>query len=113
MIAKLHAVADTKPVPTYTNPLELSQATQGLHMRDMLDYEDDGADEDVFNDIDIALMAPNSTNNDYQLGGSKHLQKALHLIAEFYDIFSYSVKGKAMDAPPMELIVDRSLPMGD
>ena len=30
------------------------------------------------------------------------------LIAEFRDIFSYSVKGKAMDVPPMEFTVDRA-----
>ena len=68
MIAELHAAADTTLVPTYTDPLELSQAMQGLHMRDMLGYDDDGADEDGVNDIDITRMAPNSTNYDYQLG---------------------------------------------
>ena len=72
MIAELYAVADTTLVPTYTDPLELSQAMQSLHMRDMLGYDDDGADEDGVNDIDITRMAPNSTNNDYQLGGSKY-----------------------------------------
>ena len=30
-------------------------------------------------------------------------------IAEFHDIFSYSVKDKAMDVPPMEFNVDRAL----
>ena len=106
MIAELHAVADTTLVPTYTDPLELSQAMQGMHMRDMLGYDDDGADVEGINDI--TRIAPNSTNNDYQLGGSKHLQKALHaLIAEFHDIFSYSVKDKAMDVPPIEFNVDR------
>ena len=44
MIAELHAVADTTLVSTYTDPL--IAAMQGLHMRDMLGY-DDGADEDV------------------------------------------------------------------
>ena len=53
MIAELHAVVDTTLVPTYTDPLELSQAMQGLHMRDMLRYDDDGADEDGVNVIDI------------------------------------------------------------
>ena len=92
MIAVLHAVADTTLVPTYTDPLELSQAMQGLHMRDMLGYDDDGADEDGGNDIDITRMVHNDLNNDYQLGGSVLLQTALRaLIAEFSDIFSYSV----------------------
>jgi len=69
MIAELHAVADTTLVPTYTDPLELSPAMLGLHMRDMLRYDDDGAVEDGVNDIIVTRMAPNSTNNDYQLGG--------------------------------------------
>ena len=78
-------------------------------MRDMLGYDDDGADEDGVNDIDISRMDPNHGNNDYQLGGSPHLQQALHaLIAEYSDIFNYSVKGKAMDVPPMEITVDRT-----
>ena len=68
IIAELHAVADTTLVPTYADPLELSEAMQGLHMRDMLWYDDDGADEDGVNDIDITRMATNSTNSDYQLG---------------------------------------------
>ena len=79
-------------------------------MRDMLGYDYDGADEDGVNDIDITRMVHNDLNNDYQLGGSASLHNALHaLIAEFSDIFSYSVKGKAMDVPPMEFTIDRSL----
>jgi len=65
MIAELHAVADTTLVPTYTDPIELSQAMQGLHMRDMLWYDDDGAVEDGVNDIDITRMDPANSNNDY------------------------------------------------
>jgi hypothetical protein len=43
---------------------------QGLNMRDMLEYDDDGSDEDGVDDIDIDItrMSPNSINNDYQLG---------------------------------------------
>ena len=29
-------------------------------------------------------------------------------LADFRDIFSYSVKGKVMDVPPMEFTVDRA-----
>ena len=76
MIAESHAVSDSALVPTYTDPLELSQVMQGLHMRDMLGYDDDGADEDGVNDKDISRMDPNHGNNDYQLGGSPHLQQA-------------------------------------
>ena len=37
---------------------------QGMHMRDMLRYDDDGADEDGVNDIDITRMDPTNNNND-------------------------------------------------
>ena len=53
MIAELHAESDTTLIPIYTAPIELSQALQGLHMRDILGYDDDGADEDGVDDIDI------------------------------------------------------------
>ena len=70
-------------------------------MRDMLGYDDDD-DEDGVNDIDITRMVLNKLNNDYQLKGSAQLQQALHsLLAEFSDIFSYSVKGKDLDVPPL------------
>ena len=62
----------------YTDPIELSQAMQGLHMRAMLGYDDDGADEEGVNDIDITLMVQHNLNHDYQLGGSVQLQSALH-----------------------------------
>ena len=68
LIAELHAVVDTTLVP-----IELSQTMQGLHMLEMLGYDDDGADEVGVNDIDIHQ---NSPNNDYQLGGSLQLQHA-------------------------------------
>ena len=59
LIDELHAVADTALVPTYTDPLELLQAMQGLHMRDMLGYDDDDVDEDGVNGIDITRMVHN------------------------------------------------------
>ena len=71
MIAELHAVANTTLVPTYTDPIELSQAMQGMNMRDMLGYDDASADEDGVNDIDITRMDQNCPNNDYQLRGSQ------------------------------------------
>ena len=68
MIAELHAVADTTLVPTYTDPIELSQAMQGLHMRDMLGY-DDGAEE---NGVDkITRMVQHNLNHDYRHSYSK------------------------------------------
>ena len=72
MIAELHAVADTTLVPTYTDPIELSQAVQGLHMRDMLGYDDDGADKYGVNDIDITRMVQHNLNHDNQLGGNQY-----------------------------------------
>jgi len=85
MIAELHAVANTTIAPTYTDPIELSQAMKGLHMRDMLGADDDGADDKGVNDIDITRMDQNSPNNDYKL------------------------RGKAMDVTQMDFTVDRSL----
>jgi len=70
MIAELHAVEDTTLVPTYTDPIYLLQAMQGLHMRDMLGYDDDGADEAGVNDIDITRIVQHTLNHDYQLGGN-------------------------------------------
>ena len=43
-------------------------------MSDMLGYDDDGADEEGVNDIDITRMDQTNLNNDYQLGGLQHLQ---------------------------------------
>ena len=54
LIAELHAVVDTTLVP-----IELSQTMQGLHMLEMLGYDDDGADEVGVNDIDIHQNSPN------------------------------------------------------
>ena len=54
MIAELHSVADTTLAPTYTDPIALSQAMQGFHMRDILG--NDILDEDGDNDIDITRM---------------------------------------------------------
>ena len=52
-------------------------------------------------------MNTSSENNDYTMGGSVHLQASLtDLIKEYDDIFSYSVKGRSMDVPPMEFKVD-------
>jgi len=102
-IAELHSVVDTTLAPAYTDPIELSQAMQGFHMRDIL-----GTMMMVW--MRTALMMLTSHvwirhNNDYQLGGSQQLQHdLLHaLTAEFRDINSYSVKEKNMVVPPMEL----------
>ena len=44
------------------------------------------------------------------MGGSEKLQAALGaLIEEYDDIFSYSVKGRSMDVPPMEFSLDTDI----
>ena len=76
-------------------------------MSDMLEVDDNSADEDGQNDIDISRMNTSSSNNDYTMGGSEELQALLtDLITEYKDIFSYSIKGRSMEAPPMEFKVD-------
>ena len=77
MLADFHAVADTTYLPTYTDPLQLAQAMYGLHMFEMLGYDEDGAEKEGVNDIDIKLMAPNAPNEDCKLGGSPALHAKL------------------------------------
>jgi hypothetical protein len=92
----LFAVTDMA-TPTYSNEDELIQALQGLHMSEILGFEDDGADEEGPNDIDIQLMG-NTANEEYTMGGSDYLQSQLRgLIEDYRDIFSYSVKGRSME----------------
>jgi len=44
------------------------------------------------------------------MGGSENLQATLDaLIEEYSDIFSYSVKGRSMDIPPMEFSLDTDI----
>ena len=44
------------------------------------------------------------------MGGSENLQATLSaLIEEYNDIFSYSVKGRSMDVPPMEFSLDTDI----
>jgi len=46
------------------------------------------------------MMEPNAPNEDYKLGGSLTLQvKPRALIQQYSNIFSYSVKGGAIDVP--------------
>jgi len=79
-------------------------------MRKILGIDDDGADEEGLNDIDISRMNGTARNDDYTIGGSPALQKHLHaLIKEYDDIVSCSVRGKSMEVPPMEFDVDKKL----
>ena len=78
-------------MPTYTTQDDLVQAVLGLHMSDILGYDDD--DEDGPNDIEISRKAATAKNDDYTMGGSIALQRRLRdLIEEYGDIFSYLVK---------------------
>ena len=79
-------------------------------MSQILGIDDYGADEERPNDIDISRMNEAARNDDYTIGGSTNLQQELHsLIKEYDDIFTYSVKGRSMDVPPMEFDVDKKL----
>ena len=75
-------------------------------MSEILEFDDDGADEDGQKDIDISRTNASSDNNDYTMEGSEKLQASLTDLIKEYDIFSYSVKGRSMDVPPMEFKVD-------
>jgi len=50
------------------------QALQGLHISELLGFEDDGADEERPNDIDAPLRAISGDTKDYTMGGSEKLQ---------------------------------------
>ena len=56
MVAELYAAADTTYLLTCTDPMQLAQAMHGMHMSEMLGYDDDGADDEGINDIDTSLM---------------------------------------------------------
>ena len=106
LLHHISSIADTSNVPKYTSTDDMTQTLQHLHLGDMLEYEDDGSSADGPNDIDISNMLPDVRSMDYDLGGSSNLQQ--HLIAlmeEYRDIFSYNVKGKAMQVPPMQFTV--------
>jgi hypothetical protein len=109
LFANIHTLADTAFVPTYTDEDQLTQAIQGLHLSEILGFDDDGADEEGPNDIDISRMTENAPNDDYTIGGSPELQSGIRaLIGEYKDIFSYSVKGKAVNVPSMEFTVNKT-----
>ena len=108
LFAQIDTITDNEHKPTYEDANELTQALQGLHMSQILGIDDDRADEEGPNDIDISRMNGAARDDDYTIGGSTILQKELHsLIKEYDDIFSYSVKGKSMAVPPMQFEVDK------
>ena len=106
LLHHITSIADTSHIPTFTSAEDMTQTLQHLHLGDMLEYEDDGSSADGPNDIDISNMRSNDNNMDYDLGGSSYLQQQLILLMqEYQDIFSYNVKGKAMQVPPMQFTV--------
>jgi len=110
LFAQTDAITDNDHKLTYEDTDELTQALQGLHMSQILGIDDDRADGQGPNDIDISRMNGSARNDDYTIGGSPALQEDLHArIKECDDIFSYSVKGRSMDVPPMEFDVDKKL----
>jgi hypothetical protein len=101
--------ADTSHIPAFHDAEDITQTIQALHMSDILGYEDDGSADNGPNDVDISRMRPDSLNDDFAIGGPPELQADIRLLLQEYnDIFSYSVKGKAMDVPPMHFQVDDS-----
>ena len=107
LFADINSITDNFDRPTYSDPSELIQALQGLHLSEALEYDDDDADEEGQNDIDISRMQEGTDNKDYTMGGSEKLQNAItYLITKYDDIFSYSVKVRSMDVPPIEYTVD-------
>ena len=94
LFAKIDSITDNEHKPTYEDANELTQALQGLHMSQLLGIDDDGADEEGPNDIDISRMNGAARNYDYTIGGSKNLQRELHsLINEYEDISAIRSKG--------------------
>ena len=87
-------------------PDDMTQTLQHLHLGDMLEYEDDGSSSYGPDDIDISNVRPNDNSMDYDIGGSFYLQQHLiSLLQDYQVIFSYNVKGRAMQVPPMQFTV--------
>ena len=106
VFAEINSITDNFDRPTYSDPSELIQAIQGLHLSEVLEFDDDGADEEGKNDI--SRMKEGSDNKDYTMGGSEKLQNALaDLITEYDDIFTSSVKDRSMDVSPMKFTVEK------
>jgi len=70
LFAQINSMTDSTHKPTYEDTEELTQALQSLHMSQILGIDDDGADEDGPNDIDISRMNGSARNDDYTIGGS-------------------------------------------
>ena len=67
----LHAqISDKDHRKTYEDAEELTQALEGLLMSQILDIDDESADEDGPNDIDTSRMNETTRNDDYSIGGS-------------------------------------------
>ena len=72
--------------------------------------DDDSADEEIQNDIDISRMNGTAMNDDYTIRVSPALQEHRHALKKEYDdIFSYFIKGRSMEVPAMEFDVDKKL----
>ena len=84
----MNTITENEPKPTYEDTEGLTQALQGLHISQTLGIDNDGANEEGPNDIDISRLNGSARNDDYIMGGSPALQEKLHaLIKEYGDIF--------------------------
>ena len=67
LLAGITDIRDIGHMPTYTNLNDLIQVLHGLHMSEILGYDDDddGADKAGPNDIDTSRMASTAKHDDY------------------------------------------------
>jgi len=74
LFAEINSITDNATTQTYTNPDDMIQALQKLHISELLGFEKDGAYEN----------GRNGGTKDYTMGGSETLQEAPSaLIDEF------------------------------
>ena len=77
LFAEINSITDNGATPTYANTDDMIEALQGLHISELLGFEDDGADEEGPNDIDAPLRAIQGDTKDYTMGGSEYLPATL------------------------------------
>ena len=83
LFAEINSVTDNGATPTYTNTDDMIQVLQGLHISELLGFEDDGVDEEGPNDIANApLRAIQGDTKDYTMGSSETLQASLGALIE-------------------------------
>ena len=77
---KVYSQTDTICLPTHTSVDNMTQTIQRLHLRDLLDYDEDVSSSDGPNDIDISRMLTGAVNHDYDICRSPYLQPQIKQI---------------------------------